>query len=438
MRFQRSLDLNQRLSKSIASRVWCPLIPAAADNIIFASAEGAYLYDVDGTRYVDFNNGKGSVLLGHNDADVNSALQSFAESNQNVLTGPSEKIVELAERIAAESPGPENQVAFFSTGTDAVRAAASIVKQATSKQLLASSGYHGWDPMWQPSNGLLEPNEHGVIDVFFTPELLETCIARYGEKLGGLILSPDYVYLQKETYIVLFDLCRQHGLLIVVDDVKQGYRYGIGPSVQQFGLNADLYVYSKGLSNGRRVSCVVGDRSLMRAAEGFTYTTYYESSSVVAALATLDKLKAKEGYQIIRERGDKFLQGLRGRLAESGLPIEVNGMGNLFQFVFGSDELSTAFYEAAVWEGIIFYAGDNQTPSLAFTEAVYQEVQTSLDRVLSILIERFAGLIGMEVSPERRFLTAWGQMDGASDCLSVQARIDWTQRLVYPRQPVKS
>jgi len=398
-------------------------------RIMFRTGEGAYLYDYNGKNYIDLVNGKGSIILGHRDPVVTQALVAYLEGSGDIVTGPSMPIVELADRIKADL-GMDAKVSFFSTGTAACRAAASAMRLATGKKIVISAGYHGWDPMWNPVREPLEPNEEGVVDFYFIPELLEAALSRYKGNVAGIIFSPDYTYLSAGTLERIVSLCRSHGVLLCCDDVKQGYRHRKGASLELVTQEtADLYVFSKGLSNGHRISCVVGRKDVMKQTREFTYTSYYQLAPVVAALATLSRMETETGYERIRTFSESLVRKLRTLLEASEMPIQVNG-GPLFQFVFGDPHLEQAFYKEAVREGILLYEGDNNAVSLSFDESVQTDLMARMQRVIDRLVDAFGALRGAEVTKEHTFLAAWNMINGASDILPYEEQMKLLRRLL--------
>lgn len=409
----------------IGTHIVSPLDSTRNSRLLFTRAEDCFLYDNTGKKYIDLINGKGSVILGHNDSDVNQAIQCFLQEKQNILTGPGEPILTLAKLIIDDSGLPDAKASFYTTGTAACRAAATAACDITGKKLILSAGYHGWDPMWQQSDELLQPNQSGVIDFYFVPELLEKALHRYANQIALVIFSPDYTYLRPETIQSILTLSRAYGVVVCCDDVKQGYRHRQGTSLELVTTEkAHLYTFSKGLANGHRISCLVGASQIMAGTKELTFTSYYDLLPVVAALETLRKMRIKEGYEYLRKIGGELVAKLRLMFRHSGLPIEVNGDSGIFQFVFGTDELECAFYQEAIIQGILLYEGDNQMLSCCFNEALLEELVKRFQRLIEKLMKKFSFSQSQEISAERTFCTAWNMIDGASDNLPYEKQIE--------------
>lgn len=424
------MNYGEKQLSIIAPQVYSPYDFTGSQRIFFRSAKGCYLYGEDGKYYIDFVNGKGSVMIGHNADVINKALISMLQENRSNYTGPNNIIVRLSEQILKSVKINEARVAFFGTGTAACRAAVGVARAATGKKLIISAGYHGWDPMWDIwDKDLLVVNEHNMINFFFIPDLLEQIIEKYKDEIALLIMSPDYTYLQKETLLQIIEMCKDNKILICCDDVKQGFRYKYGPSLELITDKAvDMYTFSKGLANGHRISCLVGSADIMHYTERYTFTSYYDMISITAASATLKFMEDNNSYKDIVKRGFNLLELLKEICKESNLPIEVNGFGPIFHFVFGTDELEKAFYREAVFHGICFYEGDNQCLSWSFNNDVQKEFLKRFTKTIEVLADKFKNLKNTYVTKERTFLAAWKMIDGASDIIPVNKRIELIKR----------
>ncbi|WP_166306462.1 aminotransferase class III-fold pyridoxal phosphate-dependent enzyme [Photorhabdus cinerea] len=409
--------------EKIASAVGVP-----APGLRALSASGAIVKLADGRDYLDLMNGKGCITLGHHHPVVTEAIISNLKNQQGCSTCWSELFEVLSEIIVADSGISNGQVAFFSTGTEACRAAVQCARKMTGKKIIASAGYHGWGDLWASPPSFLAPNESGIIDFYFVPELLADVLDRYRGEVSMVMISPDYVHFKPETLQSLIRLAREHGVLFCSDEVKNGYRSVAGsalPSVT--GEQADFYTFSKGLSNGQRLSCLVGTAEMMKKARHMTYTAYFDTLPIVAALATLKHMREERGYERLIACGATLAEKLRALIAQTELPIKVMGDGPLLQFISATQELDEAFYVTCAKQGLLLYHSDNQAISLA-TETVLAELEIRFKQVFSDLSHRFSGLCQTDVSIERQMEAAFNMIDGASDVMPTVETIHWLQR----------
>ena len=387
-------------------------LPYQNGRLTFVRGQGAYLMTSDGRSCVDLVNAFGSVLLGHADPAIVEAVSAAVTDG---LPAAAHDIAgEVAERIIADT-AHGSTVAFFKTGTDAVRAATLAVRAVRRRRLLVSAGFHGWDEPWTPA--AREPftiNEAGVFDCFYLPEALEPFLDSHAGDVAAAVISPDYLHLHPARLRRLIQACRDRGVPVIADDVKYGYRFGAGSSLRQVGIEADVYVYAKGLANGWPIACVAGPPELLAPMRLWCSTLTYDVPSLAAARATLEQLAARGAQARIAEQGAAFLAAARDRIRTSRLPIEPIGDGHGFQFVL-APELDDAFFAYAAEHGLLLSPGDNQFPSLAFAGGAIDDALRALSATLDDLSARFPQLRSAPLTQRARWLAAWSQMDGFAD-----------------------
>ena len=137
--------------------------------VIFKSGFGPFLFDINDKKYIDFMNSKGSVMIGHNPDELVSCIEVFFQSKKDVRTGYTKSIFELSTTIK-HALGYED-IAYFKTGTEGVKAAISCVIKYNKKKFILTCGYHGYDSIWDLPNKLGECNKNGIIDFFYDLEL---------------------------------------------------------------------------------------------------------------------------------------------------------------------------------------------------------------------------------------------------------------------------
>ncbi|MGW8142273.1 aminotransferase class III-fold pyridoxal phosphate-dependent enzyme [Sphingomonas zeae] len=402
-------------------------VETAAPRRRASGAEGARVTLTDGREYLDLMNGKGCVTLGHNHPVVNEAVVNHLRSAAGCATCWGDAHEALAARILGDLAMPGWRLAFFSTGTEACRAAVQAARAFTHRPLIASAGYHGWGSEWDASATLLQPNARGVVDFYFVPALLEELLVRDADRIAAVILSPDYVHLRPDTLAELVSLARRHGVLVCCDDVKQGYRSTpASPLPSVAGVKADLYTFAKGLANGHRLSCVAGRPDVLAGIAHLTYTAYLDTVPLAAALATLAFMDEQDGYRRLAACGAALARELREVVAASRLPIAIYGDGPLLQFVAADETLDAAMYVAAADAGLLLYEGDNQAVSLA-TEEVVSEVVDRFATALATLapVAAAASREPPPIGARRRFEAAFTMMDGATDAVPAADAIRW-------------
>ncbi|GLW12000.1 hypothetical protein Misp01_71280 [Microtetraspora sp. NBRC 13810] len=392
----------------IANADGCAPYEVSRSSVDVVRAEGAYVYDADDRSYLDLSNAFGSIMLGHNDPAVVSAVLATVRSG--VPAGASLGLQHrLAERITADLGG-DLKVAFFKTGTAATMAAAAAARRATGRRLIVSCGYHGYDPMWEftPPG---RPNEEGVLHVYHLPELLDQALAEHADEVAAVIISPDYIHVSPEYIADLFARCRRAGVVTIADEVKHGYRMRQGASINGAGAQADVYTYAKGISNGWPVSCVAGDERIMEPLAEFVSTLTFEAPGYAAAVATLDRLAELDAQAQLRIDGGRFVDRAAELLRARDLPIELAGTGAAFQFVC-APEVQEVLLEQALAERLILEPSDQQYPSASFRGEVVDDALGRLDRALTAMVAERPDLVGLKLTDLDRINAAFSQMDG--------------------------
>lgn len=377
------------------------------------SARGCVLRDREEHEYLDFSNSFGSVLLGHGDPVVEAAILEAVRAGIPAGLGYSVAL-EVAERLANDLQQPY-RVAVFNTGTVAVRACVLAAQKATGRSRILSAGFHGWDLMWEPATSAFGFNAHGICDFLYSPEALERILAHHASEVAAVVLSPDYLHLTAVTLRRVAEITRRFGVLLVADEVKYGYRYNSGPSLGRLGIEADVYVYAKGLANGWPVACAVGRDQLLDEMTTYVSTLTYAYPALVAAKATLQRAEEVGARDSIMREGGRFVSTVREMFKAKALPLAIAGDGSSFQFVAETVELEGALLQTAYAERLVFQPGDQQLPSYAMRGEMVDRAIAAMEKVVDQLASDFAPLRGKELTDRAWLEAAWSQMDGLSD-----------------------
>ena len=253
----------------------------------FARSAGAYLWDFDGNRYVDFHAAFGAIVLGHNDPGVDAAVARATQPIDLVGIGITEPEVELAELVCEAIPAAEQMVACTS-GSEATFHAIRLSRAVTGRRYIVKvqGGYHGWhdavarnvisepdlaygfDPM---SAGILRENlDATLIAEFNDIASLEKLYVEHESNIAAVIvepiphnvgsLLPDAGYLED-----LRHLTRSHGTVLIFDEVITGFRHALGGWQQISGVEPDLTTFGKAIANGYPIAGLAGSQALMRS-----------------------------------------------------------------------------------------------------------------------------------------------------------------------------
>ncbi len=346
---------------------------ATKPEIVFVKGQGAYLWDADGNRYIDYHAAFSPHLLGHNDPSVTEAVVRALRSGASLYgSGTTVEEGRLAELICAHSPGVDS-VQFLNSGSEATSQAIRLARGATGRDhvIVMQGGYNGWHndvscnlmtpleqlgPRQSPgeypylpiSAGVPENHRALVHPVNFNDlESVEYVCSRY--PVAALITEPvlQNIGILKPAPGYLAGLRRladRFGFVLIFDEVKTGFRHALGGYAALAGVTPDLVTYGKAVANGYPIAVVGGKRELMdyfvhpdarkRVLIAGTYNAH--PVPVAAAIATLERLLANDGevYRTLEQLGQRMEAGLAAMLRELDLTGVVARQGSAFCLYF--------------------------------------------------------------------------------------------------------
>lgn len=353
----RSAQLYERARRVIPGGVNSPVRAFRAVGgtpLFFVSGHGAQLTDADGRTYLDFVGSWGPLILGHAHPAVVEAVAQACRSG-TTFGAPCPAEVELAERVVASYPGIE-QVRLVSSGTEAVMSAIRLARAFTARDLIVkfSGCYHGHADhlLVAAGSGLAtfgRPSSAGVPEAFTActrvlplddEAALEALFARDGARIAALIIEPlpanhGLLPQRREFLQRLRTLTRQHGALLIFDEVISGFRLARGGAAERLRLVPDLATFGKVIGGGMPVGAFAGPRQIMSrlAPDGDTYQAGTLSGNPLAmasGIATLDVLAAENGWEKLEALGAQLERLLEPVVREAPWPLHLVRVGSLF------------------------------------------------------------------------------------------------------------
>ena len=349
----------------------------------FARGEGCHLWDVDGRRYVDFMCSWGPIVVGHHNPVVAEAVARQTAAG-DCLNGPSERLVELAERLVGLIPHADWAL-FGKNGTDATTTCVTLARAATGKRkiLVAEGAYHGAIPWCTPNPAGVTPEDRAHMLTFKYNDTgsLESAVQRAGDDLAGIVVSafkhdfgkdqemPDAAFARRAR-----ELCDASDAALIVDDVRAGFRLTMRGSWDLVGVQPDLSAWSKAIANGHALAAVTGNDRYREAASKLYVTGSFWCSAVsmAAALATLEVLETVDGPAHMRAMGQRLRDGIAAQSAEFGIGVRQSGPPQMPTVLFDNDpdcEKGNRFTLEALKHGAYLHPRHNMFLSTAHTEA---------------------------------------------------------------------
>ncbi len=324
-------------------------LPMEKWPLISSRAKGAYFWDMDDNRYLDLMCAYGPNVLGYNDPDIDAAAIAQLKA-ENCVTAPSYKMVECAE-LLVDTVACADWAYFMKNGTDATTFSVLCARAHTGKKkIFFLEGYYHGNDQWAMKvdyPGILPEDvaNNRVIPWFDLNALQQAYDACNGD-VAALIAQPydhgnfaDNRVANREYWRQVREFCDKHGMLLIIDDVRAGFRLDLAGSDHYYGFKADIICFCKALANGYNMSAACGGEHLKATASSLSFTGSYWMSAVpfAACIATLNKMKALDTPRLFRENGTKLTEGFKAAAAEHGFELVVSGEPALFYLRIAND-----------------------------------------------------------------------------------------------------
>ena len=328
-----------------------------------ARAHGAYMWDAEGSRYIDYIGSWGPMILGHGHPAVLEAVQKAALDGFS-FGAPTEREVELAEAIIALVPSVE-QVRLVSSGTEAGMTAIRLARGATgrSKIIKFEGCYHGHADalLVKAGSGLAtfghptsagvpaEVVQHTLVLAYNDIDQLDEAFKLHGPEIACVMIEPiagnmNFVRAQLPFMQRIRELCTQHGALLVFDEVMTGFRVALGGAQAIYaqalpGFQPDISVFGKVIGGGMPLAAFGSSRKIMQllAPLGPVYQAGTLSGNPVATacgLATLKEISKPGFYDALAAKTRALVAGLTAAAREAGVPFVGDSEGGMFGFFF--------------------------------------------------------------------------------------------------------
>ena len=294
---------------------------------------GAWVWDVDGNRFLDMTMAVGPLVLGYAHPAVDEAIRRQLQDGITFsLMHPLE--VEVAEMVRELVPGAD-AVRFSKTGADATSAAVRLARAFTGRDRIVCCGYHGWHDWYVSVTDRALGIPAAVADLTSTFEYndLGSLDEALDDQVACVILEPAVFEAPRPGFLEgVRERCDRSGALLVFDEMWTGFRVALGGAQERFAVRADLATFSKAIANGMPLSVLTGRADVMRLLERdvFFFTTFGgEALSLAAAKATLGALAADRVPALLDARGSSLRETFNGLSEGLGLQgvVRCQGLG---------------------------------------------------------------------------------------------------------------
>jgi glutamate-1-semialdehyde 2,1-aminomutase len=418
-----SAKLFERASRTMPMGVASSFQAADPYPVYLARGEGSRVWDLDGTEYVDFHNGFGTMAVGHAHPKVVEAIDRAARSGTHFAVTTETTVAlaeELCRRFRLES------VRFVNSGTEATMDAIRIARAATGKDTVVKikGSYHGHHdtvmfsvvsnadmmggrdlPDDRPMSKGIPPEmaERTLVVPFNDADALQRLLQERGEELACLILEPVMmnigIALPEPGYLErVRELCTEHGVILIFDEVKSGATIAEGGAIERFGVQPDLACFAKAIGGGLPAGAFGGRAEVMDvinrgAAQQGTFNGNPLSSA--AGLTALTEVLTPEAYEHFGSIGTRLAEGCRRAIEEHGIPAHTVDLGckgcvsyhptplrDYRDFLASNGELFEASWAWLMNRGIFMTPGDEEQWTLSV-----QHSEEDVDRYVEAFSE---------------------------------------------------
>ena len=424
MLYKRSSMLFNEAKKYIPGGVNSPVraFKSVGGSPIFASkALGAYVYDEDGNKYIDYISSWGPMILGHAHPKVIKAISETAK-NGTSFGMPTILETDLAKLSLSMVPGME-KIRFVNSGTEACMSAIRLARGFTNKEkIIKFSGcYHGHSDSFliEAGSGVVTfgtPNSPGVTkgtakDTLIAPynnlNYVKELFQKNKDEVAAIIIEPvagnmGCVIPQNGFIEGLRKLCDQNNCLLIFDEVMTGFRLAKGGAQEILGVNADIVTYGKVIGGGLPVGAFSSRDEIMNklSPEGSVYqagTLSGNPLAMSAGLATLSELKLNDNiYQSLDDKSSYLEKGIYEVLGKTSLDFKINRLGSMISLHFcledvidfktsqkGNNEKFKKYFHGMLKEGV--YLPPSAFESYFLNDALtYDDIDFTLDALIKV------------------------------------------------------
>lgn len=381
---ERMAEAHQHMPQGVAEnyRYW-----GENDTVFVKSVQGCTILDCDDKEYVDFRLGYGPIILGYRDSRVDNVVINAIQELGTISGFSTPLDVKVVKQIKALCPNID-KVRFANSGTEAVMGALRTARGFTGRNrvVIVEGGFHGltdemmwksdvegWDgsadtdPEIIPFGAGIPVSTNNLVD--FIPlnsvERLESLFAEKGDEIAAVLLEPimgncGSISATQEWMELLRQTCTDHGAMLVIDEVKTGFRVAKGGAQELYGVYADLTTYAKAMGNGYPVACFGGRAEVMDVigagggvVHGGTYTANLVALS--AAHGTLDILANTDAFETIDRVGAEIRDVLGRVFTAYGIEHRFAGPPSMFGIHFG-DHVPTNYRDWKVTNSELYVA----------------------------------------------------------------------------------
>jgi glutamate-1-semialdehyde 2,1-aminomutase len=378
-------------------------VPIEAFPLYSSKAQGTYLWDLDGNKFIDYMCAYGPNVLGYNDPDVDEAA-ARQRAVSDCTTLPNSVMIDFAD-LLVDTVACADWAFFAKNGNDVTTGAIMAARAHTHrKKIVFFKGYyHGVSPWTQKIDypGVIEEDVANNIYVKWNDfDALQQVFEDNKGEIAAIIAQPymhgnfaDNELPAEGFWAKTRKLCDDNETILIVEDVRSGFRLDIAGSDHYFGFEADMICFCKALANGYNVSALCGKEFLKNTVSSLSYTGSYWMSAVpfAAGIACIQKMKRLGMPRLLIDKGEKLKTGLIETAKKYDYDLHVSGVPSLFYLRIANDPSLVTHQEwiaECVKRGVFFTNHHNHFINAALTDADIAETIEIADEAFAVVKDR--------------------------------------------------
>ena len=396
-RAEKSIPLgSQTFSKSRTQ------YPVGVSPLFMHKANGAYVWDIDGNKYIDLVNSLAAITIGYKNKKIDNSVRKQMKKG-SIFSLPGILEAEVAELIIETVPSAE-MVRFAKNGSDVTTAAIRLSRAYTGKEEIAFCGYHSWQDWYIGSTSMNKGVPKDIVKlshrfIYNDIESLRRIFHTRSNKIAAVILEPMTSEYPKNNFLrEVKDLAKKNNSVLIFDETITGYRYSIGGAQLEFNVIPDLTTLGKGIANGYPLSAIVGNREIMKEIENIFFSGTFggELLSLAAAKTVIQMHLNLDITNNIASVGSKIALEIQKMInsykIEEFLHISGHPSWKFLNWTgnekFNSQMIKTYFMQEMFKRGVLVLSTHNN--SLSLTEKLSEQVVNVYGEVISDLSKSIA------------------------------------------------
>ena len=350
--------------------------------------KGVRFWDDQGRQFIDYLCAFGPILLGYGHPKVDAAVKKQVDEG-SIFNLPHPLEADLAEELTRLIPCAE-MVSYFTGGSGATTGAVAMARAYTGREKIVQCGYHGWHDWAQPQRRYVPAPVKSLTFPLGYANLEDAreIFREHGAEIACLIIEPITSNLPSPEYFLeLKAICEQHGALFILDEIKTGLRLAMGGAQEYLGVTPHLATFGKAMANGYDIGVLVGRKDIMASCEDVWLAATFHGHllGIVAALATIEEMKAIDGVSVIWAQGRKLMSGLENIVGRYGVDARCVGLPPMPHLKFSqeAEQIGRRFWEGTAKRGIYLSPTHVWFISPAHDDAVIEETLGAADEAMA-------------------------------------------------------